>query len=197
MRARLLAIPIVAMAALASQPAAAWPMHCVVAGGDQAAGSATIGLGRFEGDIDPDTLTDPIPTRWRLSGEFTMFTHLNAHAVRRDRFVLIDVALGGNPYLELVVDRLAPRAWIRGYIYPDGTVRVREWPAICDPPPPEAALPPPPPSLVADGSPAPGYGPLVPPHLSPFELRPWRPRISPLAPAEIVEMPQRHAPPPG
>jgi hypothetical protein len=187
MRARLSVLLALATATLAAQPVAAMSMHCIVAGGDQAAGSATIGLGRFEGDIDPDTLTASPPAQWALGGAFTIFKHLNAHAVRLGRFVLIDVALGGNPYLELVLDRRAPRAWIRGYIFPDGKVRVREWVATCDPSPPDGALPPPPPPLVADGSPAPTTGPGLPSKLPPLELRPWRPRLDPLAPAEIVK----------
>lgn len=173
---------------LSGEPAAALPMHCVVAGGSQTADSASVEIGRFEGDIDPETLIATGPAQWALSGGFDLFRHLGPRAVRHGRFVLIDVAMGGNPSLELVVDRRAPRAWIRAYVYPDDVVRVREWPATCDPLPDQTMLPPPPAALVPDGSPAPTSGPLLPHSLSkPLERRPWRPRIDPMAPAEVVK----------
>jgi len=181
---RLLTVLACGATVLAQRPAMASPMHCVIAGGDQAAGSATLGIGRFEGDIDASTLTEPTPAQWTLGGNFGLFHDLRAHAVQQGRFVLIDVKMGDNPYLELVVDQLSARAWIRGYIYPDGRVWVREWAATCDPSPPDG-LPPPPPSVVAAGSPAPTTGPLIPRHskASP-PARLWL--IDRRAPAEIA-----------
>ena len=178
-------------ATLTGHPAAARPMHCIVAGGTQTVDSASIGIRRFEGDIDPQSLAAATPAQWTLGGDFTMFRSLSAHAVDRGRFTLIDLVLGGDPFLELVVDRQAPRAWIRGYVFPYGRVRVREWRAACEPAPPDEALPPPPPSIVADGSPAPPQRrPLPPP--SPSERRLMGPR----APAEIVSLPASPEPAP-
>lgn len=186
MKTRLLAMLACVAAALAGRPAAAEPMHCAVT--DRSAksvGPVTMELGRFEGDIDSDSLGAPVPGQWALGGEFRMFGYPSARAVRRGRFALIDIVLGGNPFLELVLDRRAPRAWIRAYVFPDGRVRVLEWRADCTPMPIETGLPPPPPSLVAEGSTAPTSGPLVPhDRVRPGGARLWL--IGRRAPAEIV-----------
>ena len=124
-------------------PVAARPLHCVVPPGSQKVEGGEASIGRFEGDIELQSLASPKPKDWILTGAFTYFRGPHAHVTWLGRFVVIDTRLDDKPFWELVVDRRASHVWVRAFGYPNGRLHAFQWEGQCGVTMPETMPPPP------------------------------------------------------